>query len=272
MERAMLLLKSTQILDNHKEDCYRLHPRIINELRSLEDVDRIIARDVTTKEEIEQVFKEAHTPQHAAISLAGEPTLYPRLGELVTEFRKKGMSTFIVTNGTHPEVLQKLKNDHQLPTQLYVSIPAPTKDLYLKICRPMTANTWENILQTFSLLPSLPCRTVIRITAVKYLNISPELAPLYVKIFDLGRPNFIDIKGFTVEGNALEMQNRFHGDHNLREYPPSFQDLLEFAKALEIHGSYEIIRTHEGSRDILLRGTWPKEKPIEINYSDLSSL
>ena len=61
-------------------------------------------------------------PVHAAISLEGEPTLYDRLGDLVTSFKEHGFrSVFIVTNGTNPEALRNLGTE---PSQLYVSLCA----------------------------------------------------------------------------------------------------------------------------------------------------
>lgn len=266
-ERALLVLKNCEILINPEESKYSLHPRILKEWGPSANIDEIIARDVTTIEDIDRVFAEAKQPRHAAISLAGEPTLYPRLGELVHAFRKRNMSTFIVTNGTHPEVIEQLAHEGNLPTQLYVTVPAPNPTQYLKICRPLEAHTWEKILQTIRLLPSLSCRTVIRITAVKFLNIDASFVDDYVKLINLGIPHFIDIKGFTVEANALEMQNRWKGDHELRDYIPSFEDLLGFAKLLENHGGFEIIQQHIGSRDILLRGSWPKDQSIVIDYT-----
>ena len=47
-------------------------------------------------------LKEAQEPQHFAISLSGEPTLYPHLSELIKELHKKDKTTFLVTNGQHP--------------------------------------------------------------------------------------------------------------------------------------------------------------------------
>ncbi|KYC54354.1 MAG: S-adenosyl-L-methionine-dependent tRNA 4-demethylwyosine synthase [Candidatus Methanofastidiosum methylothiophilum] len=49
-------------------------------------------------------LKEAENPTNVAISLAGEPTLYPDLSGLIEEFRKRKFSTFLVTNGTTPDV------------------------------------------------------------------------------------------------------------------------------------------------------------------------
>ncbi len=63
---------------------------------------------------------EAREPRHVAISLMGEPTLYPYLKELIDLISRRGMTSFLVSNATHPEVLEELR-----PTQLYLSLNAP---------------------------------------------------------------------------------------------------------------------------------------------------
>ena len=42
-------------------------------------------------------FKEAMEPNQFAISLAGEPTLYPKLPELIKEIKSRGYTAFLVT-------------------------------------------------------------------------------------------------------------------------------------------------------------------------------
>ena len=78
-------------------------------------------------------FIEAQDPKHVAISLNGEPTLYTRLGEYMDLCHKHGMTTMLVTNGTLPKVLENLDT---LPTQLYVSVDAPNKQIFDDVCRP----------------------------------------------------------------------------------------------------------------------------------------
>jgi len=68
------------------------------------------------------LWKEACNPNQVAISLTGEPTFYPQLGEFIELCRKKVMTSFLVTNGTTPDELAKLET---IPTQLYVTIAAP---------------------------------------------------------------------------------------------------------------------------------------------------
>jgi len=75
----------------------------------------------TNKRKLEEAFN----PKHAAISLAGEPTLYKPIGELIKVFHKRGFTTFLVSNGTLPSVLANLDEE---PTQLYISVSAPNKN------------------------------------------------------------------------------------------------------------------------------------------------
>ncbi len=66
-----------------------------------------------------RMIEEAANPKHVAISLTGEATLYPRLGELIRAFHRRGLTTFLVTRGVRPEVLSSLDEE---PTQLYISL------------------------------------------------------------------------------------------------------------------------------------------------------
>src|SRR5437762_1051547 len=78
-------------------------------------------------------FLEAWHPTNVAISLTGEPTLYKRLGEMIDEFKRRKMSTFLVTNGTTPAVLRRMHSEGRLPTQLYVTVAAPNAEIYRKL-------------------------------------------------------------------------------------------------------------------------------------------
>ncbi len=119
-----------------------------------------------------KMFSEALAPRHAAISLTGEPTIYPHLGELIGEFHKRGMTTFLVTNGTLPQQIRKLETEKRLPTQLYVSMIAPDEDAYEKTALPGNKNLWKNYQETLEILKGIgkKHRTVLRMTLVKRLN------------------------------------------------------------------------------------------------------
>ena len=74
-------------------------------------------------------LEESKKPTNAAISLAGEPTLYPEIDELIGEFHKQDFTTFLVSNGMYWEKLGNLENE---TTQLYVSLDAPNEQMYKK--------------------------------------------------------------------------------------------------------------------------------------------
>jgi tRNA wybutosine-synthesizing protein 1 len=143
-------------------------------------------------------FYEAINPKHFAISLSGEPTLYPYLGELIELLRKRKITSFLVTNGLNPEVLEKLGKKKQLPTQLYVSVNAPNKELFNQIVRSRIKNAWQKYIQTLKLLPKLKTRKVLRLTLIKDLNMQDIQG--YSKLINLAKPDFVEAKGFMSVG------------------------------------------------------------------------
>ena len=198
-----------------------------------------------TKKNILKSFENAKKPKHVAISLDGEPTLYPCLGDLIEEFRKRGFTTFVVTNGTNPERIQELSERGQLPTQLYVTLAAPNKEIYKKVCRPLIPDGWEKLMKTLEMLGDLECRTVIRITSVKNLNmVYPEQ---YEKIVERSSPWFLEIKGFTMESYAKNIFDRI--GYNFGDPVPTHEDILEFASKFK----FERIYDNRDSRFALLK-------------------
>src|SRR5207248_94365 len=111
-------------------------------------------------------FLEAWHPTNVAISLTGEPTLYRRLGEMIDEFQRRRMSTFLVTNGTTPAALPRLHAEARLPTQLYVTVAAPNETIYRTLVVPNSGHDWLKLKETLALLPTLPTRTALRHTLV----------------------------------------------------------------------------------------------------------
>ncbi|MBN2335588.1 4-demethylwyosine synthase TYW1 [Candidatus Bathyarchaeota archaeon] len=191
----------------------------------------------------------AMEPVHAAISLEGEPTLYPRLGELVEAFYGRGFkSVFIVTNGTKPDVLGSLGVE---PTQLYVSLCAPDEETYTKTCRPMVAGSWGRVLETLELLDSFSCPTVLRHTLVPGLNMhSPEK---YAGLAELSNATYMEPKAAMSVGAARE---RFGYDKMAW-----FEEIQRFADELAEASSYNVVDEHRYSNIVLLSRL---EKPIQL--------
>ena len=190
----------------------------------------------------EEKFEKAMHPQHVAISLDGEPTLYPRLAELVREYKKKNFSTFVVSNGLLPEKIEKLMEEP--PTQLYISVDAPNEELFNIIDRPIIKNAWQGLMKTLSLLPKIreKSRTVLRFTLIKGLNMVN--AEQWAEVIKLSNPMFVEVKAYMWVGMSrerLEQQNM-----------PLHEEVKGFALEIAKYADYKLIDEHEPSRVVLL--------------------
>lgn len=150
-------------------------------------------------------WKEAHTVRHCALSLVGEPIMYPRINELLGDLHTRDISTFLVTNGQHPDAIGSL-----IPvTQLYVSVDAPTPESLIAVDRPLFSDAWDRLKQSLTLLRDKGQRTVARLTVVKGWN-SDEIEG-YAKLIALGKVSLIEVKGVTFCGKSdasnLNMSN-----------------------------------------------------------------
>ena len=107
-------------------------------------------------------------PRHCALSLVGEPIMYPQINTMLKLLDGKGISTFLVTNAQFPECIEKLGPC----TQLYVSIDAATRDALKAVDRPLFPDFWERFLASIDALRAkdLMQRTVFRMTLVKAWN------------------------------------------------------------------------------------------------------
>ncbi|MCX6814036.1 MAG: 4-demethylwyosine synthase TYW1 [Candidatus Aenigmarchaeota archaeon] len=183
-------------------------------------------------------WKEAQNPNNAAISLIGEPTLYPKLSQLIEEFHKRGFSTFLVTNGQFPEALGKITE----PTNLYISLDAPDKDSYKRIDIPSLHDFWERLNKSLELMPSFSCRKVIRLTLVKGRNMhSPEK---YAKLIEKSGADFVEAKGYVHVG---ESQKRLP-----RDTMPTHEEVKAFAESISKHSGYRYRDEQKESRVVLL--------------------
>jgi len=193
-------------------------------------------------------YSEALTPRHAAISLTGEPTLYPPLGDLIRSFHKRGFTTFLVTNGTLPEALSRLSEE---PTQLYVSVCAPDEKTFLGTCRPQIPAAWKKLSETLSLLPSFKCPTVTRLTLVRHINL--KRPDLYARLIEKASPTYVEPKAYMHVGfSRLRL-----GFENM----PTHLEIQEFADELAKNLSYNMLNEVPESRVVLLSRL---EKPIKL--------
>ncbi len=183
-----------------------------------------------------QDFAEALAPRHVAISLAGEPTNYPLLPELVQEFHRRGMSTFVVSNGMNPQVMERVE-----PTQMYLSLPAPTQEVYRKLARPVVRDGWSRLMQSLEVLSGMECRTAVRITLVRGYNFLPEE---YARLVEKAEPDFVEAKSYMHVGYSRRRLSRQH--------MPLHAEVVEFAEALADATGYRIKDASPESRVVLL--------------------
>ncbi len=185
-------------------------------------------------------FAEAQNPKHVAISLNGEPTLYSRLGEFLDVCHQHGTSTFLVTNGSLPKVIENLD---PLPTQLYVSVDAPNKEIFDRLCKPkFDQGAFYKLEQTLELLPSLDTRTVCRHTLIKHESLGHHED--YARLDNIADPDFIEAKGYVNVGNS---------QNNLSiENMPTHQEILDFSNILAPMVGREVLSDRRESRVALI--------------------
>ena len=183
---------------------------------------------------------EAIEPMHFAISLTGEPTIYPELNQLISKLHERGKSTFVVSNGMLPEKIKNIKP----PTQLYVSVDAPNKELFQQIDRPVLDDGWERLMQTLYNLRELrqKTRTTLRFTLIKGMNMEDPKG--WAEKITLSEPMFVEVKAYMFVGSSrlrLTIENM-----------PRHHEVKEFAEKICQQSGYKIIDEKEESRVVLL--------------------
>ena len=183
--------------------------------------------------------EEYRSMRHVALSLTGEPITYPRLNELLEEFHRRKISTFLVTNAQFPEAIENIKN----VTQLYLSVDAPTQDLLKDIDRPLFKHYYERLLKSLDAAARKKFRTCIRLTIIKGKNdLHPEG---YAELIKRGDPDFIEVKAYMHVGASLI--------YHSKEQSPEHSHVKAFALELLNHlPEYELVSEHLPSKVVLL--------------------
>jgi tRNA wybutosine-synthesizing protein 1 len=218
---------------------------------SVDEPEEIVEKSIQSQRELlsglggvthsEKHLKEAMNPSNVAISLAGEPTFYEKLSQLIEIFHKKNMKTFLVTNGTLPERLELLET---LPTQLYVSLCSNSEDMMTKVQKPLISDAWERLGKTLEIFQNLKTRRVVRLTMVKNFNMyEPEK---YAKLIEKALPDFVEVKAGMAVGFS-RTQNRIR-----YEDMASHDEIKEFAERIADCIGYKIKDEKKDSRVVLL--------------------
>ncbi len=207
-------------------------------------VDKKSKKKQMSKADIKK-YQEAQEPMQFAISLSGEPLVYKYIGELVEELRKRGKTSFIVTNGLYPEKLEEMIKKNQLPTQLYISVNSSNKKAYQIFHRSNKKDAWERLNKSLELMKKMKekTRTVFRINLV--LNLNMGNYEEYARLIEKADPMFIELKGFMSVGYS---RNRLG-----YERMPFHEDILKFSKELlKFLPNYKFLDEKEDSRVVLL--------------------
>ena len=258
--RCLQMTPTMGFCTNHCLHCWRVEPDDINIqwdellLEKLEDPDPpadIVDGCLEAQKRILSGYKptghskvswdkwnEAMEPNQVAISLSGEPTLYPYINELIEEFKARRMSTFLVSNGTRPKVIENLSK----PTMFYISLYGPDKSTYLRVARPIEPNNWEKLNESLELMNSFNSNTVLRLTLINQVNLlHPEG---YAKLIEKANPTFVEAKAYMYVGYSRSRLNF--------EHMPEFSQIQDFAKQLSAHTGYDILDVSRPSRVVLL--------------------
>jgi tRNA wybutosine-synthesizing protein 1 len=185
-----------------------------------------------------KMYEEARNPRNVAISLVGEPTLYEHLSQLIAECHRRDWTSYLVSNGTNPNILRKIEE----PTQLYVSFVAPQQSIHQQLCRPTIPKAWERLQESLNMLTTFSCPTVVRMTLVAGYNMRGISD--YVKALEVASPDFIECKAYMHVGGSMKRLSR--------ENMPSMKAIRDFANALADKTGYSIINEDSVSRVVLL--------------------
>ncbi|CEM16728.1 unnamed protein product [Vitrella brassicaformis CCMP3155] len=205
-------------------------------------------------------LQEALSPQHCALSLVGEPIMYPHINQLTAMLHERRISTFLVTNGQHPELIRTLSP----VTQLYLSVDAPSEDALVKIDRPLFKDAWGRLLDSVDALRERRERTVFRLTVVKEWNDTEVQG--YADLIHRGRPDLVEVKGMTFPGASRQMQLRMTNVPQQWETKAFAQQLVEalsnepsgdgaeagHAGAVSAAASYSLACEHAHSNSVLI--------------------
>lgn len=191
---------------------------------------------------------ESLLPSHYAISLSGEPTMYPKLPQLIKYLSslKATKSIFLVTNGQEPDMLRRLASEDALPTQIYLSTNASNKKMFYRINRPRHRDAWERWLESLKLLATLNTRTVLRMTLIRGYNDKYNFVREFADMMVQGNPHFIELKSYMHIGMSTQ---RLEQDHMLE-----MDEIRNFAANLcaKMH-SFKIMDESEISRIVVLQ-------------------
>jgi tRNA wybutosine-synthesizing protein 1 len=215
-----------------------------------DDPEQLLDRSIEAQRRILSGFKgeprvsldrweASQQPRHVAISLTGEPTLYPKMNRFLELCHERGITTFLVTNGTNPDGLRALD---PLPTQLYVSVTAPNAEVFRRLTLPAHEDAWDRMLESLEIVRHLRTRRVIRHTLVRGWNLG--WVEGYAALDSIARPEFIEPKGYVFMGKSRQRLGRDH--------VPEHEEIAAFAHRLAARLGLRVLDESPESKVLLL--------------------
>lgn len=187
----------------------------------------------------QKLYNESRAVKHVALSLTGEPIMYPGINELINLFHQQKISTFLVTNAQYPEQIRGLRPI----TQLYISVDAPAKELLREIDKPLFKDYWDRFVKSLENIAEKKHRTCIRLTIIKGVN--DVLQEKYAELITKADPDFIEVKAYMFVGASRERLE----EKNM----PLHEEVVDFSKKLAEHlPDYGIVSEHIPSRVVML--------------------
>ncbi len=208
-------------------------------------------------------FGEALEPKLFTFSLAGEPIIYEKIGDLIQEVRNRNAISFLVTNGLMPEKLKEIEEKNQLPTQLTISLNSPNKEMYDKWHNSIKKNAWKKFNQSLEIMNELKGKTrrVVRLTLARNINLKKQYVEEYAKLIKKANPDFIHVKAYMHMG--------FSKKRLPHSAMPSHKEIKEFSKELlKFLPKYQFLDEQPISFVALL-GTKESKKKMKITNEEI---
>ncbi|XP_061224212.1 S-adenosyl-L-methionine-dependent tRNA 4-demethylwyosine synthase TYW1-like, partial [Neopsephotus bourkii] len=177
-------------------------------------------------------FEEAMSAKHCALSLVGEPIMYPEINRFVRLLHQHSISTFLVTNAQFPDEI----------SLIFVLTPeegsSHSPGFMMVMGEPFLSDVVSDLLK------ELQQRTVYRLTLVKAWNVDELKA--YADLISLGKPDFIEVKGVTYCGKSSASNLTISN-------VPWHEEVVHFVQELaSLIPDYEIACEHEHSNCLLI--------------------
>jgi tRNA wybutosine-synthesizing protein 1 len=180
---------------------------------------------------------ESLLPTHYAISLSGEPTMYPKLPQLIRYLKtlKATKSIFLVTNGQEPLMLHRLVDEDALPTQIYLSTNASNRKMFYTINRPRHRDAWERWWESLRFLATVDTRTVLRMTMIREYNDNTKFIEELADMMKQADPHFIELKSYMHIGMSTQRlkKNNMLEMNEIRNFASQLHDKMTYFSIMD---------------------------------------